>query len=79
MSNGPTQSVRLVSLWPILLILLFVIPGISGFSYPSAEAQYTDIAISHYPNAIYLKETLRYIIEHQMGYLIQLTLQTSKV
>ncbi|MFN2151629.1 MAG: hypothetical protein ACK2T5_08540, partial [Anaerolineales bacterium] len=59
MSNGPTQSVRLVSLWPLLLILLFVIPGISGFPYPSAEAQYTDIAISHYPNAIYLKETLR--------------------
>jgi len=58
MSDERTQPVRLVSLWPLLLILLFVIPGISGFPYPSTEAQFTDVAISHYPNAVYLKETI---------------------
>ena len=49
---------KLVSLWPLLLPLLLLLPGMSGFPYPSPQAPYSDIAISHYPNAHYLKEAL---------------------
>jgi hypothetical protein len=40
-----------------LPILLFF-KGIGGFPYPSPEAIYSDLAISHYPNALYLKRSL---------------------
>ncbi len=46
------------------LIVLFLIPlliiifGITGFPYLSPEAIYSDLAISHFPNALYLKQAL---------------------
>jgi len=46
------------SLWPLLLPLLIFIPGLDGFPYPSPDAMYSDIAITHYPNAVYLKAAL---------------------
>ena len=46
------------SLWPLLLPFLFFIPGLNGFPYPSAEAPFSDIAISHYPNAVFLKRAI---------------------
>ena len=45
-------------LWPLLLPLLFFIPGLSGFPFPSTDAVYSDVAISHYPNALYLRRAL---------------------
>jgi hypothetical protein len=53
------QPIKWQSLWPLLLPVLIFIPGISGFPYSSIEAQYSDLAITHYPNAIFLKSALR--------------------
>lgn len=39
---------------PVALFL----PGINGFAYPSMDSYFSDIAISHYPNALYLKNAL---------------------
>ncbi len=42
----------------LALPLLVMIPGADGFPYPNDAARYTDMAISHYPNAIYLRRAL---------------------
>ncbi|MEA3350874.1 MAG: YfhO family protein, partial [Chloroflexota bacterium] len=49
---------RLWSLWPLLLPLLLFIPGLIDFPYPSSAAAYSDVTISHYPNAIFLKRAV---------------------
>lgn len=43
-----------LSLLPLLIILI----GLNGFPYPSPEAEYSDLIISHYPNALYLRRAL---------------------
>ncbi|MBG7610614.1 MAG: YfhO family protein [Anaerolineae bacterium] len=45
-------------LWPLLLPLWLFVPGIAGFPFSSADAPYSDLAISHYPNALFLIRTL---------------------
>ena len=45
-------------LWLIASPLLFILPGVLSFPYPSAEAPYSDISISHFPNAIYLRHSI---------------------
>ena len=45
-------------LWPALLPLLILLPGLAAFPYPSPEAPYSDLAISHLPNALFLKRAL---------------------
>lgn len=42
----------------LALPLAVLIPGAGGFPYPNDDARYTDMAISHYPNAIYLRRAL---------------------
>ena len=46
----------------ILLVLclpaIILLPGIAGFSYPGNEGVYSDISISHYPNAVYLLDSI---------------------
>jgi hypothetical protein len=44
--------------WSVLLPLLLIIPALPAFPYPSAQALYSDAAISHYPNAVYLRQAL---------------------
>lgn len=44
--------------WPFLLPLLLLLPGLSSFPYPGSGAAYSDFAITHYPNALFLKEAL---------------------
>lgn len=44
--------------WPLLLPVLFVLRRPNGFPYPSGEALYSDVAISHYPYLVYLKRAL---------------------
>jgi hypothetical protein len=44
--------------WFLLLPLFLFIPGLSGFPYPSPAALYSDITISHYPNAIFFRRAL---------------------
>ena len=48
----------LVQFWPLVLPLLLFLPGLAGFPFPSAEAIYSDLAISHFPNAVFLKNAL---------------------
>lgn len=63
---GPDSAVQKnanLSRWFIgLLFLIPVIiylPGIMGkIPYPSESAQYTDLILSHYPNALYLKKSI---------------------
>jgi hypothetical protein len=50
---------RLKSLWPLLLPVAFLLPGIQAFPYPSSQAAYSDLTITHYPNAQYLLQSLR--------------------
>jgi len=44
--------------WPFLLPLLLLLPGLNSFPYPGSGAQYSDFAITHYPNALFLKDAL---------------------
>jgi hypothetical protein len=37
---------------------LIFLPSLTGFPYPSADALYSDLSISHYPNAVFLKRSL---------------------
>lgn len=48
----------LLRCWPLLLPILLLLPGIAAFPYPSPQASYSDVAISHYPNALYLRQSL---------------------
>jgi len=50
---------RLRSLWPLLLPIALLLPGIQAFPYPSPQAAYSDLTITHYPNALYLLQSLR--------------------
>ena len=52
------DQTSLFALWPLLLPVLLLLSGISGFPYPSPDALYSDIAISHYPNALFLKRAV---------------------
>ena len=46
-------------LWPLLLPLLLLLPGVTGFPYPGRDdALYSDLAISHYPYALQLQRAL---------------------
>ena len=45
-------------LWPLLLPLALLLPGLTSFPYPASGADYSDLAISHYPNAVFLKQSL---------------------
>jgi len=49
---------------PLLIPLLFLIPGMNGFPYPSSEANFSDISITHYPYIHYLRQTI--IEEHRI-------------
>lgn len=44
--------------WPFLLPILILLPGLSSFPYPGSAAQYSDFAVTHYPNAFFLKAAL---------------------
>lgn len=37
---------------------LLLLPGIGGFPYPAAQAQFSDYAITHYPNALFFQRSL---------------------
>ena len=45
-------------LWPLLLPLLLLLPGIFSFPYPSIDAQYSDIALAHYSYAQFVRNSL---------------------
>jgi hypothetical protein len=45
------------TLWPLLLPVILLIPGLNAFPYPPA-GDYSDLMISHFPNLLYLRRTL---------------------
>lgn len=45
-------------LWPLLIPLLILLPGLPDFPFPNPEAPFSDLAISHYPNASYLRDSI---------------------
>ncbi len=49
---------KILALWPLLLPVVLFWRNPTGFPYPGPEALYSDISISHYPNAVFLKQTL---------------------
>ena len=54
-TDVPRWLISLLFLIPILLFL----PGIFGkIPYPSESALYTDLMLTHYPNALYLKRSI---------------------
>jgi hypothetical protein len=40
------------------LPLLLLLPDLNSFPYPAADAAYSDLTISHYPNIYFLKESI---------------------
>lgn len=55
----PIATRRLLSFWPLVLpLLIWFLPHPGAFPYPSPEAPFSDLTISHYPNALYLREAL---------------------
>jgi hypothetical protein len=44
--------------WLLLLPLLMLVPTINSFPYPAGDAEFSDLAITHYPSAIYLRNTI---------------------
>jgi hypothetical protein len=50
---------RLAVFWPFLLPLVIYLPGILGWiPFPSPEAEYSDLLLTHYPYSLFLKESL---------------------
>lgn len=51
-------------LWPLLIPLLIYLPGIMGkIPFASSQAEFSDLLVSHYPNALLIKNT---IIKYQV-------------
>ncbi len=48
----------IIHFWPLVIPLILFLPGLGAFPYSSADAIYSDLAISHFPNAIFLKNAL---------------------
>jgi hypothetical protein len=47
-------STTIQKYWILILPLFLLLPGLFAFPYPSPQAEYSDLAITHYPNAVYL-------------------------
>ncbi len=60
MTTGKIRGIfrKILVFWPLLLPVIFLLQAPNGFPYPSHEAVYSDISISHYPNLVYLKRAL---------------------
>lgn len=47
--------------WGLLLLLLplvLLLPALNAFPYPSPAARFSDLTLTHYPNALYLRQSL---------------------
>ncbi|MBN2502854.1 MAG: hypothetical protein JXB38_18890 [Anaerolineales bacterium] len=63
-TSTPARVPQIMKLWPLMLPLLLFLPGVAGFPYPGSGAPYSDLAVSHYPNAVFLTRTI--IADHQI-------------
>ena len=60
-TNTIDKKSRKMGLWKFLIILpaVIYIPGMLGWiPFPSETAQYTDLLLTHYPNALYLRNAI---------------------
>ncbi len=55
--NLPAVVKHALRFWPIILPLLVLLPSLGAFPYPSETAKFSDLAITHYPNAEFLKHS----------------------
>jgi hypothetical protein len=44
--------------WVFLLPPLIIMPGLADFAFSNADALYSDVSVTHYPNAFFLKSSL---------------------
>jgi Bacterial membrane protein YfhO len=42
----------------LFIPLLILLPGLGGFAYPPQNSAYSDITVSHYPNALFLRNAI---------------------
>lgn len=57
--STPGAGKEWVKLWPLVFLLILYLPGMAGWvPFPSPEAGHTDLLVSHYPNALYLRDSL---------------------
>lgn len=54
-SSGPVTA---KFLWPLLIPILLLLPGLTAFSFPSPDANYSDLSLTHYPNAVFLERSI---------------------
>lgn len=58
------QRITFKLVWPLLIPVLLLFPGIFDFPYPSQQSAFaniSDLSVSHYPNALFLqRSTLEY-------------------
>jgi hypothetical protein len=45
-------------MWLLAAPLLLLLPSLNSFPYPASGSSYSDLSISHYPNAFFLKESI---------------------
>ncbi len=45
---------------PFLVPVLLLLPGLGSFMYPGSGALFSDAAVTHYPNALFLQTALRH-------------------
>ncbi len=53
-----SSTIKLLAIGLFFLPLILILQNPSWFPYPSLDAEYSDVAISHYPNSLYLKREL---------------------
>ena len=44
--------------WPLLLPLILLLPTLNAFPYPSPSSAYSDLAVTHLPNALFLRRAI---------------------
>lgn len=54
----PALLLRLLPYAVLVIPLLLYLPGIAGFPYSSPKAEFSDLAISHYPYALFIQRSL---------------------
>ncbi|MBN2548594.1 MAG: YfhO family protein [Anaerolineales bacterium] len=55
---GSEMRRKAASLWPLLLPILILLPGLGAFPYPPGQGSFSDLAITHYPNAEFLRRAI---------------------
>ena len=53
-----SRSIKWLGYLLLLFPLVMILPGLADFPYPSGDASYSDITISHYPAAVTLKRLI---------------------